>query len=244
MRKIVERIPGGSYFLSLYKKWKFNVYYKHIKDKEALFTDYFHNRTWEEKESVSGSGSTHSYTIPLRKELPKLLQDYEVKKLLDAPCGDFNWFHLLKKDMSLTYVGGDIVKPLILQNRERFSDSTTDFIHLDITKEKLPESDLWFCRDCLIHFSDDDIGKALNIFLESEIPFILTTSYTESKGNKNIPTGGHRFLNLELPPFNFPKPIKYIDDWIEGFPVKRMGLWKREAVQKALVGYKAGEENV
>lgn len=219
------------------------MYYKHIKDKEALFTDYFHNRTWGEKESVSGSGSTHSYTAPLRQELPKLLQYLEVKRLLDAPCGDFNWFHLLKKEMSLSYVGGDIVKPLILQNREKFSDASTDFIHLDITNDKLPESDIWFCRDCLIHFSDEDIDKALTTFLESEIPFILTTSYTESKENENIPTGAHRFLNLELPPFNFPKPIRYIDDWVEGFPVKRMGLWKREAVMEASNGYRGEEKN-
>lgn len=237
MRKFVEKQPGGKFLISLYKKWKFNVYYKHIKGKEALFTDYFFKRVWGEVESASGPGSTVSYTQPLRKELPKLLKELKVEKILDAPCGDFNWFHLMADEIELDYIGGDIVKPLIEQNKDRFSGNSYEFIHLDITKDPLPQSDIWFCRDCLIHFSDHDIKKALEAFLESEIPYLLTTSYTDSEKNENIATGGHRFLNLELAPFNFPKPVQYLDDWVEGFPVKKMGLWKREMIREAIIEF-------
>ena len=43
----------------------------------------------------------------------------EIKRLFDAPCGDFNWMkevHLLDVD----YIGGDIVSSLVLNNKEQF----------------------------------------------------------------------------------------------------------------------------
>ena len=62
---------------------------------------------------------------------------------------------------------------------------------------------------------------------------------TESGINKDIPTGRFRFLNLNLPPFSFCDPLLFIDDWIKGHPVKKMGLWEKDTLYEALVGNKA-----
>ena len=141
-----------------------------------------------------------------------------------------NWFkHILKK-ASFEYIGADIVQSLILEHQKNFTNDNISFLHLDITNEPLPNADIWLCRDCLIHFSNKDIKRALTQFIDSSIPYLLTTSYTESTANANILTGEHRFLNLELPPFNFPKPDLYIDDWIDGFEVKKLGMWRKETI--------------
>ncbi len=232
----LEKLPGGNSILKLYKKVKFSIYYPLIRGKEQLFTDYYFLGNWTGggEESRSGAGSTVSYTEPIRNQLPSLISELKIDTLLDAPCGDFNWFRLLIDEIDISYIGGDTVEPMIEKNRKEFSGEKVTFQHLDITRDSLPNADIWFCRDCLIHFSNKDIKRAMRAFLESDIPYLLTTTYSGSKVNKNILTGEHRFLNLELAPFNFCTPVTYIDDWVEGFPVKKMGLWRKDQIEDSI----------
>jgi hypothetical protein len=46
--------------------------------------------------------------------------------------------------------------------------------------------------------------------------------------NADIQTGGWRPINLQLPPYNLPKPIKLIDERcpLEDYRDKSLGLWK------------------
>ena len=86
------------------------------------------------------------------------------------------------------------------------------FVKLDIRIDKLPVSDLMICRDCLFHFSYEDIFKFLDNFLISDIKYILLTSHlnTENKfENKNIVTGDFRKIDLFSKPFNFEKNYIY-----------------------------------
>lgn len=234
LRNILEELPGGNLVLRAYRWLKFSVYFRFIKQPEDLFTEYYEQKIWGEEESDSGPGSTLSFTEKLRAELPGVLKSYEIENILDAPCGDFNWMNKVLDEVDLEYTGGDIVQPLIESNISNYESEHIRFMKLDVTKDELPEADLWFCRDCLIHLSNRDVKKALLNFLDSEIPLLLTTTYPESKQNKNIATGDHRFLNLGLPPFNFPEAEIYLDDWTEGFPVKKMGLWKKEHIKEVI----------
>lgn len=207
-----------------------------ITDSEELFTSYFNNGHWvsNDDESVSGSGSTKRYMENIREKIPELIENLDVKTILDAPCGDYNWFQLIQRTPEVQYIGGDIVKPLIERNQSLFTNHNTRFIHLDITKDKLPNADLWLLRDCLFHLSNKDINLVLYNFLRSNIPYLLTTTYPESEVNKDINTGSARQLNLELPPFNLCPPILYLDDWIEGYPVRKLGLWSEDAILTSL----------
>jgi len=230
LKKAVSALPKSDWIFSIYRNAKLRIYYGVFKGKEQLFSDYYKVNNWGDEESGSGYGSTLSYTEVLRERLPELFQELNVKSVLDAPCGDLNWFkHILDKP-TFKYIGGDIVPSLIKQHNENLAKENVSFIHLDVTEDELPSADLWLCRDCLIHFSNKDIIKTLNHYLESDIPYLLTTSYTESEENRNIATGAHRFLNLTLPPFNFPEPKLYINDWVEGYPVKKLGLWEKEQI--------------
>ncbi len=161
-----------------------------------------------------------------------MINKYQLKTILDAPCGDYNWFRLVERGNHVKYIGGDIVEPLIEKNNECYSSDNTAFIVLDICNDKLPQADMWLCRDCLFHLSHEDIRKVIKNFLSSEVPYLLTSIHTKCTANKDIFTGNFRLLNLELPPFNFCQPILYIDDWIEGFPERKLGLWSKEMLEK------------
>ena len=186
--------------------------HKTIKDR---FTYIYSSHYWPSKESVSGPGSEIENTKNIRKEIIKLIQKYNIKKFLDIPCGDFNWIKNII-DKKIKYIGGDIVKDLIDKNNEKFAQPNIQFIEIDIIKDKLPSADIILCRDCLIHFSYDNIIKFFNNFINSEIDYILVTSYETDKNNSaqnyEINDGDFRPLFLMKHPFNLPAPLAKISD--------------------------------
>jgi hypothetical protein len=150
----------------------------------------------------------------------------DCRSLLDVPCGDFSWMKLVEMDVE--YIGGDIVDELVTANQERHGDDSHRFVSLDLLRDELPRVDLVFCRDCLIHFSYRHIFRALNNIKRSGSTYLLTTTYIQRTENGDIPTGGWRPINLELPPFNFPPPIWLIDEQCphDDYRDKRLGLWE------------------
>ncbi|MBK1875417.1 hypothetical protein [Pelagicoccus mobilis] len=202
---------------------------------EDLFTSYYENNTWSGggEETRSGSGSTLKKTALLRDELPAFLAKHNFTRMLDAPCGDYNWFREIKRP-GVTYIGGDIVKEMVEKNQASYGDESTSFIHFDIVSGEPPEVDVWFCRDVLLHFSYDLIFSFLENFVKSGVPYLLVSNYHEFEENIDIPTGTGRPLNLQVEPFNLPEPKDYIDDDVAGRRPKRMALWARETVAEAL----------
>jgi len=82
-----------------------------------------------------------------------------------------------KVDLSgITYIGADIVNELVNKNYYKYDE---EFMTLDITKDKLPRVDVVFVRDCLVHFSNKDIYKALKNIYKSGAKYLLTTTFPE-----------------------------------------------------------------
>ena len=236
LRGIISDFPGGKTLLRFYlKKRRF----EHFGDPKALFHHYYEVNSWGNEESVSGDGSTIRYTENICKRIPQLVKDFGVSVILDAPCGDYNWFRMIDWETEITYIGGDIVESLIEHNHSFYGNNRTKFINLDIVHDVLPRVDLWLCRDCLVHLSNRHILMVLDNFLKSDIRYFLTTTYPNCNKNNDIVTGSFRELNLELPPFNLGNPIRMIDDWIESYPIKQLVLWEREALQNNLASNKA-----
>jgi hypothetical protein len=204
-----------------------------------VFRHYFEAESWGNAETVSGAGSTLLYTANIRKELPVLVEALGVRVVLDAPCGDFNWCKVVEWKTPVSYLGGDIVEPLVERNQSLYGTEDRNFLHLDIVNTPLPSADLWLCRDCLFHLSERDIFFALDNFLRSDIEYMLTSIHGECVVNTDIPTGGFRLLNLELPPFRLGPPLRLIEDWIPGYPVRYLALWRREALREALAPNRA-----
>jgi hypothetical protein len=194
------------------KKWR-----------ERIFTKIYRTNYWAAKETVSGPGSTLEYTHELRQQLPKVIEDFKIKSILDIPCGDFHWMnHVDLKGAS--YTGGDIVNALVESNKKKFPQHI--FIQVDIVYDNLPSADLLLNRDCFIHLSNQDILSALGNIKQSGIPLLLTNTYPDIQNNIEIKSGDYRMINLSLPPFNFPAPILLLKDYVDGFPERYLGLWK------------------
>ncbi|MDB5305439.1 MAG: hypothetical protein JWM97_2988 [Phycisphaerales bacterium] len=178
---------------------------------EDVFTDIHDNNRWRGRQSVSGQGSDLAQTATIRGVLPQVVRELGIRSILDAPCGDFNWMqHVDLGDC--TYIGGDIVAALAAKCQAQFGGPRRRFIHLDITKDDLPPVDLIFCRDCFIHLPLALVEAALRNFKRSGAKYLFTTTIPNKKVNSDIVAGGYRPINLRLPPFHFPPPLRSIRD--------------------------------
>lgn len=183
---------------------------------ENIFTSiYDHPTGWGSNESKSGRGSELNATKKLRQELNFLFLKYKINSILDVPCGDFNWFSQI--DLSdIRYVGGDIVEKLVESNKINFPNF--EFLHIDITKDKLVKSDLVLVRDCFVHFSNNNIIDSIENIKNSGSRYLLSTSFTKFCNNDNIANGDWREINLMIEPFNW-KPIYLINEMcVEAYP--------------------------
>lgn len=206
-----------------------------LKPLKSTFTEYYYNNGFGGNESISGRGSDLIQTSAIREQLPLLLKEVNAKSMMDAPCGDFYWM----KEVGLNineYIGVDIVKELIEQNQGRYGNDTRRFVVLDVTKDKLPPVDVVLCRDCLVHFSFKHIWAAVTNLKRSGSKYLLTTTFTNRSANRDITTGNWRPINLELPPFNFPKPIKVINENCTQkngeYADKSLGLWMLKDIEQ------------
>jgi hypothetical protein len=196
---------------------------------QEVFTYIHDTGHWQGTSSVSGAGSDDMQTALIRRALPGIIQAFEIRSMLDLPCGDFNWMKWVELGVD-TYVGADIVEALVRQNQEKYEAPGRSFRVLDLTSDTLPKMDLLFCRDCLVHLSFADIRRALGNVRGSGIKYILTTTFPDCPANLDIRTGDWRLLNLQLPPFHFPSPVALMNEGCtEGngsFADKSLGLWR------------------
>lgn len=197
------------------------------------FTLIYERNVWGSRESASGIGSTLDFTESIRNSLPVLLKRFEISSVFDAPCGDFNWMKLIDLN-GIAYVGGDIVSPLIIDLQKKYSAPAVTFMHLDITRNPFPKSDLVLNRDCLFHLSYSDILAVLSNFVTSRSSYFLSTSHDNEVEfvNSDIQSGDFRPIDLFAAPFNFPADVLFeIPEPGDGnIPARKLYLWNREQV--------------
>jgi glycosyltransferase involved in cell wall biosynthesis len=220
-----EEIPWWSTF----GPWPFIPFKEEVKDNKGIkriFQEVYRKEIWGKNESVSGTGSSLKATKKLREELPYLLSEFCIRSILDIPCGDFNWMSQLDLG-DISYIGADIVDEIVEQNKKRYDK---DFRILDLASSELPRSDLILCRDCLQHFSLVDFQFAMDNITGSKCKYLLATTFTNRLRNRLVKTGDWSPYNLQIAPFNFPKPLQLInencEEWYPHFQDKCMGLWR------------------
>ncbi len=190
---------------------------------KTVFSEIYHKNLWQDPESVSGRGSTLARAATIMAQLPPLLKELRAATLLDVACGDFNWMRQTKLD-GIRYIGADVVPDLVARNRRLYGGEGRTFVVLDVTKNRLPHADVILCRDCLIHLSFARIHAAVANFKRSGARHLLCTTHTTVRQNVDCPDGGWRSVNLQLPPFNFPPPLKLIVEDAE--LGKGLGVWR------------------
>ncbi len=192
-----------------------------------IFTEIYRSNKWGDPDSLSGSGSSLVQTESVRAALPSLIAELKCRSLLDVPCGDFFWMRDVEL-LDIEYTGGDIVADLIARNQRLYGGKGRRFVQVDLINDRLPRADLVLCRDCLVHLSYAHALCALNNIRASGSEYLLTTTYSGRDRNSDVPTGSWRPINLQLPPFQLPAPIRLIDEEcpLESFRDKRLGLWR------------------
>lgn len=158
-----------------------------------------------------------------------LLEELAVETLIDAGCGDFHWLRLA--DLPIRrYIGIDVVPELVAELESRYGGPQRDFLARDITLDALPRADFVLCREVLMHFPDQDVKRAVANFKGSGARWLLTTTFMDRASNEPIGLGDWRPLNLQAAPFDFPPPVRALED----IPLldraryldKRLALWE------------------
>ncbi|WP_052245342.1 hypothetical protein [Halocynthiibacter namhaensis] len=193
----------------------------------------------------SGPGSTLEATASLRDALPDLFAKYKVKTFLDAPCGDWHWMREVDLT-SINYIGADISSEVLQTVESQHAGPRRKFIHLDITSDPLPKADMMMCRDCLFHLKFWLRWAFFQNFVESEIPYLLTTMHHVETNQNLRMNGGFKWFNPCAGPFNFPDPLVSISETGEinldseylktrkGMDQRSLGVWSREQIADAL----------
>ncbi len=196
---------------------------------EATFRRILETNHWQAP-SASGGGSDLAQTAAIRRALPDLCRRITIRTVLDLPCGDGGWMAAVEWPVGTQYLGADLLPELVQRCRTRLSSAGRRYVQLDLTQSVLPQADLLFCRDCLVHLSYADIERALQRIRAGRFTYLLTTTFPEEAANVDIATGDWRPLNLERAPFNFPKPAELmVEECTEQngiFRDKSLGLWR------------------
>ena len=159
-----------------------------MKDAEAFTKNNWGNKS----ETLSGSGSTIANTVNIRRELPLLVERWNIQSIFDAPCGDGNWISTIRDQLNCEYSGGDLVESF-WQSAASKGLTVNSF---DIRESAFPHADLWLCRACLYHLPFADIEIAIKNYINSDIPYALITSHVKKDEKRDIKAGEFRRLVL------------------------------------------------
>ena len=205
----------------LVNKFVSKILSKKFKNK-IIFNSIYKSNYWNKSknfnpkfQSYSGPGSIPNsrQTNNLITNLEKFFINNNIKKILDAPCGDCAWIEGLFK-MNIEYTGIDIVNELIVNNNKKFQkNQNINFFCEDLTEyNKFDGYDFVLLRDFFIHLPIENIQNILNNLRKSNCKFYAFNSYESVKINKEISTGQHRIINLMEKPFSCEEPFSKIQE--------------------------------
>lgn len=189
---------------------------------EKIFSSIYDTRGFGGTESRSGVGSDFEHTFVVRRWLKKIISQYNIERLIDIPCGDFNWMSDVTPHLK-SYVGGDIVRQCVEDNRNKRDDANVTFIHIDLMNDVLPFGDALVLRDILGHYSVEDGRTILANVLKSDSKYLISTTwynvndpeYFKKHDNRGADSTGRFYpINLMSRPFNFPEPDDYVEEAI------------------------------
>jgi SAM-dependent methyltransferase len=219
-RQIIARacrlLLGNQRYFSLHRRLFL------IRSNRRAFTTIYERNLWGAGETVSGDGSTLEFSASLREVLPRLFEELGAESLVDVGCGDFHWMKAVELN-GTRYIGVDVVEPLIKRNVQLYSSETHTFVIADVTKDRIPIADIAFCRHCLFHLSNRQVNRVIRNLKNTGSKYLLATTSSLVTNNVDIWPGSFRPINLEIPPFNLPKPIRILDDPDRG---SVLALWR------------------
>tara|TARA_B100000427_G_C15300791_1_gene503948 strand:- start:39 stop:575 length:537 start_codon:yes stop_codon:yes gene_type:complete len=152
-------------------------------------------------ESRSGVGSEDKNTQVIQKILPRIIQKYNIKTMLDCPCGDMNYMSKILPSVNINYMGADIVNDLIVDNKQKYPNYK--FMQFDVVNQKLSTYDLIVMKDLLNHLSINNINKIIsNIKNSGSTYLLLNNNKQETNGNSVLTAPFWNNINWKIDPWN------------------------------------------
>ena len=207
--------------LSFTKFFQKNFFLSNNFKRKIIFNLIFKSYHWRDyhkttiNESNSGVGSDLIVTKQLIKDLDIFFKNNQITSILDIACGDFFWMNkLISNNKHLNYLGLEIVKSIVKNNNKIFSNQNVNFKCSDVINEGLPQNyDFILVRDFLIHIKNTDIINLVQKIKKSNCKYFAINNFPNIKKNDEIKGyGHHRYVNIEIPPFNLTNAYKVIDD--------------------------------
>ena len=165
--------------------------------------------------SSSGLGSDLNVTKKLTEDLDIFIKNNQINSILDIACGDFIWMNkITSNNKNIKYLGLEIVEKIVKNNNEIFSKNNIKFKCSDVLKDELPLNyDFVIVRDFLIHIKNIDIINLIKKIKKSNCKYFAINNFPNINLNKEIKGyGHHRYVNIEISPFNLTNVYKVIDD--------------------------------
>lgn len=182
---------------------------------ETYFNSIYQQNLFNGIDSRSGEGSDLKQTETIREQIPKIMEQFNIKSIGDLPCGDFYWMSMVDLN-DVQYRGYDIAPALISDLNLKYGSSTFEFQQLNIVSEIPKRHDLIICRDLLVHLSFNDAKRALENIQKSGTKYLLTTTFPNRLQNIDLVYSsgnvGWYPINLDLHPFNLSNPIRMINE--------------------------------
>ncbi len=182
----------------------------------TAFTRTYDDAIWGKNESGtghSGTGSTLHATVVYRAFLQQFLKDHNIKTVVDAGCGDWEFSQTI--DWSgIDYRGYDIVESVIAKDKTKFGAPNINFFVGNIVEDELPAADLLISKHVMQHLPNADVikflgkrGKYKHVLLVNGVdPVTLLGT------NTDIAVGDYRTLDVTQPPFDL-RAAKLLSWW-------------------------------
>jgi SAM-dependent methyltransferase len=157
---------------------------------EDTFARIYATNAWggERGEYDSGDGSANAVTQSYVSLVRDFVKERGIRSIVDLGCGDFRVGRQLLAP-GLSYVGVDIVQPLVARNQREFARDGVRFEQRNLLEDELPQAELGLLRQVLQHLSNAQIERVLT----------NCKSYRYLLVTEHLPVGNAAVPNLDKP---------------------------------------------
>jgi len=167
----------------------------------------------------------------LRHLFPSLIDTLQLKSILDCGCGTTNLHTTFQNLEGVTYLGVDIIKPLVANLQTTQTAPTVTFQYMNVFEDPPETADLWIARDLLNLYPDFQHPLFFQRFLESGSLYLALTSIDTTTENSAGVLGIQRRMNLETPPYCMPQPLVNLLDGQQWFCTKNLLVYSRSQIK-------------
>lgn len=160
----------------------------------TIFSEVYKKNAWGGKkgEFYSGTGSHNPQVKDYSKTIALLIQSNQIFSIVEIGCGDFNVTNTIlsflnANNYNFSYLGYDVVKPLIKRNKSLYLSSNVKFICRDSCNGKIAGGDLLIVRQVLQHLDNKSIKKIIEKFNDYKFIIISEHQPSDRYGDSIIP---------------------------------------------------------